>query len=319
MSENFRFGRRQFTLGAGAAGLASLLGAQAHAAKASKAGGPAIKIGYAAITWGDTPADGKGGVNQAIADISALGYPGIQLRRNITKDFKSPEELKGILEQAKLTFACLSGGGPSADATQRDAEVEKFMEAVKFAQAAGCKVVQATSPNRKDRPTIEKAELESFADTLTAIGKRCADIGVQLVFHPHMQQIGESPAEVAVIMKKADPKAVKFLMETGHWAAAGGDPVKAIREYGKSIVNLHIKDVVDKAPDEKDKKKYRFVELGQGKVDFKGVFAALKAIKFNGWAIVELDTVPKDRNPKDAAAANKKYLEDLGLVVSATA
>lgn len=311
-----RFGRstldrRQFTVGLGAGALASLV-ARAEAADAKKKNAfPGIKLGYAAITWGDER------VRQAITDISELGYPGIQLRRNITTAWKSPEELKADLAKAKLAFACVSGGGPLADPAKRAEEVEKFVSLVKFAAAAGAETVQATSPNRKDRPTIEKAELEAFADTLTEIGKRTADLGVPLVFHPHMNQIGETPDEVAVIMKRADAKAVKLMLDVGHWAAAGGDPVKAVREYGKRLTILHVKDVADRAPDAADKKKYRFVELGQGKVDFKGTFAALKAIKFKGWAVVELDTVPEGRNPKDAAAANKTFLEALGVSVQA--
>jgi inosose dehydratase len=300
-------GRRQFTLGLGAAGLVTALGGRAAAAKKDVYGG--IKIGYAAITWGDDK------VHQAITDIAATGYTGIQLRRNITKDWKTPDELKAELGKAKLTFACLSGGGPSADPAKRAEEVQKFLEPVKFAKDAGALFVQATSPNRGDRPTVEKAELEAFADTLTAIGKETAKLGVPLVFHPHMNQIGEKPEDVAVIMKKADPKAVKLLLDVGHWAAAGGDPIAAVKQYGKRIAVLHIKDVTDQEPSATSKNKYKFVELGQGKVDFQGVFQALKGVGFKGWAIVELDSVPKERNPKDAAAANKTFIEELGAKV----
>lgn len=321
MSHNPAYlGRRQFTFALGATGVAALLRADAHAA-GKKPMFPGIQVGYAAITWGDTPASGTvtgGGARQAVAEISALGYPGIQLRAAITKEWKTPEELKADLEKAKLTFACLSGGGPSADPAKREAEVERFTTLVKFAKVAGVLSVQATSPKR-DEKVDKKAELESFAETLNAIGKRTAELGVPLVFHPHMAQIGETPDDVAVIMKKTDPKLVKLLLDTGHWAAAGGDPVKAVKQYAKRLAVLHVKDVVDK-PDAvaeagKPPKKYQFVELGQGKVDFKGVFAALKAIKFQGWAIVELDTVPKDRAPKDAAAANKAFLESVGLSI----
>ena len=317
-------GRRDFTFGLGAAGLATLVVApRARAGAAKKSAFPGIQVGYAAITWGDLSSSGSGGARQAVSEISALGYPGIQLRAAITKEWKTPDELKADLAKAKLTFACLSGGGPSADPTKRAAEVEKFVTLVKFAKGAGALAVQATSPKR-DEKVDKQVELEAFAETLNAIGKETAALGVPLVFHPHMGQIGQDPADVAVIMKKTDPKAVKMLLDTGHWAAAGGDPVKAVKEYGKRIVVLHVKDVTDKpaAPEPGGKetttppKKYQFVELGQGKVDFKGVFNALKAIKFQGWAIVELDSVPKDRLPKDAAAANKAFLESLGLVIA---
>ena len=57
---------------------------------------------------------------------------------------------------------------------------------------------------------------------------------------------------------------------------------------------------------------YEFVELGQGTVDLRGVFAALRDVKYRGWAVVELDDVPDHaRTPKDAAAISKRYLQDV--------
>ena len=55
--------------------------------------------------------------------------------------------------------------------------------------------------------------------------------------------------------------------------------------------------------------RYQFVELGRGRVDLPGVFAALRDIAFDKWAIVELDRVPDPgRTPKEAAEINKRYL-----------
>ena len=59
---------------------------------------------------------------------------------------------------------------------------------------------------------------------------------------------------------------------------------------------------------------YRWVELGRGRVDLPGVFAALKKAGFKGWAVVELDAVPdKTRTPKDSGQISKSYLEKQGF------
>jgi len=77
------------------------------------------------------------------------------------------------------------------------------------------------------------------------------------------------------------------------------------------LLFLHIKDVEPRGTG------YRFVELGQGRVDLKGVFSALADVSFDGWAVVELDAVPDNaRTPKEAGAVNKKFLEGLGFDVS---
>jgi inosose dehydratase len=315
--------RRELARGAGALGIGLVLGKRGWAATTPK-GKPAgkkpagIAVGYAAITWGDKS------VKTAIEEIAAAGYPGIQLRRTILDEYKEPAVLKADLDRLKLTFACVSGGGPSADPAKRQEEVDKFMTLARFAREAGALAIQATSPNRNGRPTIDPAELKAFAETLTEIGKRCSEVGLPLAFHPHMNQIGETADEVNAIMGAADPKHVRLLLDTGHWAAAGGDPVKAVKDHIKRIEVLHIKDVKDRSPapgavgkdGKPDTKKYEFVELGQGKVDFKGVFKALRGGGFRGWAVVELDTVPEGRAPKDAALANRDFLtKNVGLKV----
>jgi inosose dehydratase len=286
--------RRDFTLGTGAAALSVWAGR----AWAAKAPAPPISFGYAAITWGEA------GVKKAIAEISAAGFPGIQLRSNILKEYSDPAALKAELATAKLTFACYSGGGPSADPAKRKEDIEKFMVGAKFAKAAGALCIQATSPKRGDGPT-PPAMLKAFGETMTELGKQTAAIGLPLGFHNHMGQIGQNPDEVDAILAASDPKYVKLLLDTGHYGAAGGEPAKAIKAHGPRLVLLHIKDVAaDNSP-----KKYKFVELGQGKVDFPAIFAALKSVGFRGWTVVELDSVPAGRAPKDAAVANKSFLE----------
>jgi inosose dehydratase len=52
-------------------------------------------------------------------------------------------------------------------------------------------------------------------------------------------------------------------------------------------------------------------------VDVPAVFEALRKVNFRGWAVVELDGVPDNaHSPKEAAAANKQYLQEkLGLTI----
>jgi inosose dehydratase len=295
--------RRSFTLSASALGLTALLGRGAQAGTGAKAGGKkrGISVGYAAITWGERS------VLTAIQEIAAAGYSGIQLRGGTTK------------AKTATTAATLSLMDEFKDPTKQAAAMEKFVALAKFAREAGALSIQATSPARDKVP--DAAELKAFGQMLSEVGKQTASFGLPLVFHNHMNQVGEKPEEVAAILEATDPAAVKVLLDTGHWAAAGGDPVAAVKTYAKRLEVLHIKDVRDKepgppGPDGKPGKKYEFVELGQGKVDFKGVFKALRAAGFAGWAVVELDAVPAGRQAKDAAVANREFLQKkVGLKV----
>src|SRR5882724_13406672 len=99
-----------------------------------------IHYGYAAITWG-------GNDRQAIDDVSALGFHGIQIRSNAIEEFGSPQLLRDLLAKHNLSFVALSSGGINVDAVQAD-EITKHVSHAKFLHDAGGKYLQVTD----DRP-----------------------------------------------------------------------------------------------------------------------------------------------------------------------
>jgi inosose dehydratase len=269
-----------------------------------------IRLGYASITWG-------GKDLEAIADIASLGYPGVQLRSNIVPQFEArPAALTDELAKRHLTFVALSSGAVSIDPAVEAEQLTLHAGHAKFLKASGGLYLQCT--DERPKRALVPADYQRLGRLLTEIGKRTADAGVALGYHNHMGTIGERPDAVDWILDAADPKYVKLELDIAHYQQGGGDPVKAIRKYADRLLFLHIKDVQDMPGASGGPGSYRFVELGRGKVDVKGVFAAMREIKFRGWAVVELDAVPdKARTPKEAALMNKKYLEDCGFTFGA--
>jgi inosose dehydratase len=262
-----------------------------------------IHFGYASITW-------NGNDRKAIEDIAALGFPGIQLRSNVLKEFSSPAELKDLLEKHHLKLVALSSGGVRIDPAVEAEEIAKHTAHAKFVHDVGGLYLQVTDERPKDR-AITSADYARLGKLLTEIGKRTADLGVSLGYHNHMGTLGQSPEELDQILQAADPRYAKLELDVAHCLQGGGDPAKAIEKYADRLLFLHIKDVESLPTSENPKRHFRFVELGRGRVDLPAVFAALQKVNFRGWAIVELDAVPdKSRTPKDCAEISKKYLEE---------
>ncbi|MDB4875299.1 MAG: xylose isomerase [Gemmatimonadetes bacterium] len=266
----------------------------------------AIKIGYAAITWG-------GNDSQAIDDIASLGYPGIQLRSNVLAQFGDrPAELRALLAQRGLTFVALSSGAIRVDSPDAAAMIDAHVRNARFLRDAGGSYLQLTV----DRPAgraVTDADYAGAGRLLSEIGRRTADVGIPLGFHPHMGSLAERPAELDRVMAAADPRYVKLLLDVAHYQQGGGDPAAAIRRYRDRLLFLHVKDVRDMPSANGG---YQFVELGQGKVNVRGVFAALAEVSFRGWVVVELDAVPEPgRSPKESAAMSKRYLASIGVAV----
>src|SRR5215470_12168988 len=84
-----------------------------------------IHFGYASITWNEND-------RRAIEDIAALGFPGIQLRSNVLKEFASAAELRDLLEKHRLKMVALSSGGVRSDPAVEAEEIAKHVSNAKF-------------------------------------------------------------------------------------------------------------------------------------------------------------------------------------------
>jgi inosose dehydratase len=56
-----------------------------------------------------------------------------------------------------------------------------------------------------------------------------------------------------------------------------------------------------------------FCELGAGGVDFAAVVQKLRALEYDGWAVVEQDVFPGYGTPAESARRSREYLRRLGL------
>ena len=268
-----------------------------------------LQVGCAAITWGSD-------IDKAMQQISALGYPGIQLLANVLKAYPDPANLKDALAAHKLIFVAFSSGGTQLDPAKEKEMLQEHADHAKYLHAAGGKYLQIVGAGnpKNASPSWTAADYKREGYLLTEMGKRAAEFGIQTGFHNHMSTIGQTPEAVDAIMDVADPKYVKLELDVAHYAQGGGDPAAAVRKYGRRLLFLHLKDTT---PSTSARGGYQFVELGQGRVNFKALLAALEETHFRGWGIVELDgeRPGSTRIPEESARMSKQYLESLGVRV----
>ncbi len=264
-----------------------------------------MHYGYAAMTWGND-------YMTAIDEIAAVGFAGIQLRTGdglLDRFGEKPEALRELLAQKHLAFPVFSSGNLSIDEAREREMIDLHTAHARFLRAAGGLYLQVIDERPKGR-TVVAADYQRLGRLLTTLSRHVRDAGVTLVYHHHMNSTGEKPHEIDAVLAAADPRAVRLLFDTAHYAQAGGDPVAGIRQYREWIEVLHLKDV--RATDGGGSAGYQFVELGRGRVDVKAVFAALNQINFKGWGVVELDRVPDPgRSPRESAEINRRYLSDV--------
>src|SRR5207245_9154754 len=186
--------------------------------------GPAeIHFGYASIS-------SNGNDRQAIEDIAALGFHGIQLRSNVLEEFAGATELRDLLEKHHLKMVALSSGGVRIDPAVEADEIARHTANGKFVHDVGGLYLQVTDERPKDR-AVTSADYAQLGKLITEIGKRTADLGISLGYHNHMGTLGQSPEEVEQILQAADPRYAKLELDVAHYLQGGGDPAKAIEKY----------------------------------------------------------------------------------------
>jgi len=124
---------------------------------------------------------------------------------------------------------------------------------------------------------------------LTAGVERAVELartrGFAPVFHHHGGTRIERPDEIERLLELSD---VALLLDTGHLALAGGDPVQGLRDWRPRIEHVHVKDVrpgIDTLAQAWTEA--GFCPLGDGVLAMDRFFDELEG--YAGWLVVEQD------------------------------
>ena len=145
--------------------------------------------------------------------------------------------------------------------------------------------------------------------------------GFTPVIHPHTDTHIEYTDQMEALLDDTD-STVPMVLDTGHHAYRGGDPVEFMRRHHERIPYLHIKnvdaDVTSKVEEEglsmvEAVGMGAFVEPGTGVVDFEAFLKVLREVGYSGIVMVEQDMypVPFDK-PLPIARRTREYLRSVG-------
>lgn len=245
------------------------------------------------------------------------GFDGFEPYSSQVGDYVGrPAALKAVLERTGMKLASLgdlprqmsrvvaSSTGPSSTGQypwlggEGRTELIASMEACArdFLQPLG---VDHWKNNMGARPDGGPSDdqLKRLADTCNEIGRKTKAHGVKLSLHPHLWGPMEREHEFRRVMELTDPAYVYMILDTGHNVLGGMDVVKITDEYFPRLTEIHLKDTFPQYRGNKatptraqhlEKSVYASVGQGGG-VDFPGIFRILRARKFKGWSVFDID------------------------------
>src|SRR6201987_3484115 len=166
---------------------------------------------------------------------------------------------------------------------------------------------------------LNAAQWKNVVHVVEEAAKVSQEFGLDLVFHPHIATYVETPEECERFFDATSHTGIGLCLDTGHCEYAGGDSVTEAAKFASVLRILHIKDVDRKVLEEARRRKLTFEEaieekvftiIGQGSVDFPGLFRLMEKNNYSGWAVIEQDVkfgatvIP----PAESVAASLRYL-----------
>lgn len=202
----------------------------------------------------------------------------------------------GLAQNAAILRTALPDHGlsaPTAHAKLIGVDQEEV-----FAAAITCGVGVVIDPFTPPEQWESEADIAAIATALNSAAKRAAEHGITIGYHNHWWELSNSiggRSAFEVFVDQLDPELV-VEVDT-YWAAAGGaDAPALLRDLGKRVHALHIKDG-DLATDASGQ-----VPAGQGRVPVADVLAAAP----DALRVVEFDAY--DGDIFDGLAASHAYL-----------
>jgi inosose dehydratase len=167
--------------------------------------------------------------------------------------------------------------------------------------AAGAGVLVLAAASGADgydaRPELDEADWQHLLGTLDRLAEHAAGRGVRACLHPHVGTMVETAEEVRRVL---DGSEVPLCLDTGHLLIGGTDPVALAREAPGRVAHTHLKDVDGSWAERVRAGESTYTEavaagmyrpLGQGDVDIATIVTTLEAGGYDGWYVMEQDTV----------------------------
>ncbi|MDR1431665.1 MAG: TIM barrel protein [Propionibacteriaceae bacterium] len=191
--------------------------------------------------------------------------------------------------------------------------------------AAGAEVLVLAANSGLDgydtRPVLDDEGWAAMFRNLDRLAELARSRGITPSLHPHVGTMVETADDVSRVLEGS---AIPLCLDTGHLLIGGSDPVQIARSHAGRVAHVHAKDVnlgLAKKVQEGELTYQQavsqgiYVPLGQGDVDFAAIVGKLNEAGFDGWYVMEQDTIlpaePADEGPLGAVRQSIAYLKSL--------
>ena len=289
-----------------------------------------VKLGVCCTLWwnDDFPTIDAGiSFGQAVSEMALAGFQGCSIGHKYPSDaavLKAALDLRGlrVSEPWTSTYFTIS--------KMRRKTIAAFEETLAHIGALGGNELVVAEFGASshllpvdvfaNRPVFTDTQWDELTSGLEELGKIANSAGMKLSYHHHMGTGVMNRADVDRLMASTDPDLVHLLLDTGHIAFAGDDPLDMARAHADRIGHVHMKSIRPEVVSRVREAGLSFqeaVELGvftvpgDGAIDFRPILEVLADADYQGWLVVEAEQDPNKAIPLEYAKKARGYLADV--------
>jgi sugar phosphate isomerase/epimerase len=249
-----------------------------------------------------------------LKQIGALGFREVESAGYFNH---TPEQVKHAMSQAGLHLV-------SAHYSSDDLHAH-LDDILTFSKAVGNSYIICSYPGFKDPARVKSLPprqrnsaftLEDWrwnADQFNIIGAKVSAAGMKFGYHNHSMEFQKTDGVVPYdeLLRLTDPAHVTMEMDCGWVTVGGANPIEYLRKYPTRITMLHAKDFKNITPESSNANPPTYVELGQGSIDYRPIFAQAAKSGHVKHVFVEQEgyTVP----PMEGLKIDAEYMRKLGI------
>jgi D-psicose/D-tagatose/L-ribulose 3-epimerase len=254
-----------------------------------------MRIGVNFLLWAAAMNDESLGLIEKAANF---GFDGIEIFIDEPRNIKT-QAIRNAISDRGLGITCCSIVGPDRHLISDDPKIRRnakdyLKAAVEISHDVGSRVfcgpLYAGVGVLAGRPRTQR-EWARAVEGLSEVAKDAEAANVSLCLEPlnrfetYFLNIAEDAARLA---KDVGSPSIRVMVDTFHMNIEEKDPGAAIRKVGGLLGHVHCSENDRGTP-------------GTGHVDWKGVFAALRDVNYDGWLVIESFVLGNEAIAKAAA------------------
>lgn len=194
-------------------------------------------------------------------------------------------------------------------ASRRQIRVDHTLDCLDIAAYLGCANISVPPGGPIEQGMTRSESLKLFHQGVELVIPKAEELGIRLLIEPEPELLMERTSEIKPFIQEIASPAVGINFDIGHFFCAGEAPHVAFEELFEWVGHMHIEDIgADRS--------HNHLIAGQGAIDFKSIFRAMKQLNYAH--DISLELYPYVDSPREAGAESYAVLipmmEQAGLL-----